>query len=188
MLSSTPQEYIIKKSARSNSTENHKPDISIGQNADTDTIRNGRKKERSRIGDKKYSHMYIDKNLSYSPSIINAMSKNSQTPSLLIRNNLRHIDKVTPYPYNNKSRNLYTRKYNILNSNHSASNRVNEQDYLEYSPYKKYVIKTNKNQQVNWKLEQKKRLATNVKQSSIISRSNAHKIKLPNLANKGIGK
>lgn len=130
---------LKKKTARSNSTENTN-DISMEQNLNTINLRNGRKKERTRLGDKKHSHMYIEKNLSYSPSMIGEITKNSQTPSLLIRNNLRNIDKVSPYQYN-KSRNLYPNKYTVLNSNHSASNRVSENDYLDYSPYNKYIIK-----------------------------------------------
>lgn len=176
--------YSLKKSARSSSTENQKAEVSIDPVTDTVTIRQGRKKER-RIGDKKHSHMYIEKNLSYSPSVAGSLGKNSQTPSLLIRNNLRHIDKVAPYAYSNKSRNVYNSKYNILNSNHSASNRLNEEGYIEYSPYKKYII-NKKDQQ--WKLDRKKRLANNFKPSSILSKNVGHKIKLPHLGNKGVGK
>jgi len=54
----------------------------------------------------KYSHMYIEKNLSYSPSMMSGLGKNSHTPSLLIRNNLKNIDKVSPYNHNSKTRNI----------------------------------------------------------------------------------
>jgi hypothetical protein len=175
--------YILKKkSTRSNSKENML-DLSVDQIRDRMINGNERRKERLRIGDKKHSHIYIDKNLSYSPSMANSLSKNSHTPSLLIRNNLRNIDKVSPYNYNSKSRNIYSHKYNLLNSNNS-SNRVAEESYIDYSPYKKYFIKK-KDQQAHWKIDRKSHnLSTNARVSSILSRNMDAKVKLPHLSNK----
>lgn len=175
--------YILKKkTARSNSNENLH-DLSVDQIRDRMINADERRKERLRIGDKKHSHIYIDKNLSYSPSMINSLSKNSHTPSLLIRNNLRNIDKVSPYNYNSKSRNVYTHKYNLLSSNNS-SNRAAEESYIDYSPYKKYFIKK-KDQQAHWKIDRKNHnLSTNARVSSILSRNMGAKIKLPHLSNK----
>ena len=114
----------------------------------------------------------------------NSLNKNSHTPSLLIRNNLRNIDKVSPYNYNSKSRNIYVNKYNVLTGNNS-SNRAAEENYLDYSPYKKYYIKK-KEQQAHWKIDRKNHnLSTNARVSSILSRNMSNKAKLPHLSNKG---
>jgi hypothetical protein len=48
--------YILKKTARSNSTEN-----TIESSIDQINIKNGRKKDKLRLADKKHSHIYIDK-------------------------------------------------------------------------------------------------------------------------------
>lgn len=97
--------------------------------------------------------MYIEKNLSYSPSMIGSIGKNSHTPSLLIRNNQNNIENISPYNYSNKSRNVYN-KYTGVSSNTSASNKVLEDEYLNYSPYKKYLIKR-KDQVGHWKIDRK---------------------------------
>lgn len=95
--------------------------------------------------------MYIEKNLSYSPSNVKGLVNNSLTPSLLIRNNLRNIDKVSPYNHNSKTRNIYAHNYVIGNGSHQSNRHHNEDNYVGednitinrngYSPYKKYTIR-----------------------------------------------
>lgn len=141
-----------KKTERSNSTEQTN-DATIDQSKNTITLRNSRKKESSVI-DKKHSRMYIEKNLSYSPSMISNIGKNSHTPSLLIRNNQNNIENLSPYNYSNKSRNMYN-KYTGVSSNTSVGNKaLKEEEYLNYSPYKKYLVKR-KDQVGHWKIDRK---------------------------------
>jgi hypothetical protein len=135
---SNPGVVLKKKSERGTSNEKlNEP--SDNQTKQTLVLKTVKRKNRDKFIDKKHSHIYIEKNLSYSPSVVNGLGKSSHTPSLIIRNNLRNVDKISPYNYN-KSRNPYSNKYTNLSSNTSSTNRLNEHEFLGYSPYQKYKM------------------------------------------------
>lgn len=133
--------YVLKrKSAKSNTSDITKS-ATMDTQKHTYSLRNGRKREKVRLADRKHSHIYIEKNLSYSPSMVKGVGKNSHTPSLLIRNNLKNIDKVSPYNHNSKTRNLYNGNYSISGSNFPFRNiGRKEPGILDGS-----IIKTTKN-------------------------------------------
>ena len=107
--------YVMKrKMTKSNTSDSVKSSTMDGKKV-VYSLRDTKKRKKVHLADRKHSHIYIERNFSYSPSMVKGAGKNSQTPSLLIRNNLRNIDKVTPYNHP-KTRNLYNGKYSISGS------------------------------------------------------------------------
>ena len=89
--------------------------------------------------------------MSYTPSVLSG-SKNSHTPSLLIRNNLHNIDKISPYNYNSKHKKLGS----ILSSNSSLNNKLSNSELMGYSPVQKYRLNKRSSNDHSFKIDRKR--------------------------------
>lgn len=181
--------YMIKRKINKSSLMDNSKNSTMENPKHKYTLRNGRKREKARLADRKHSNILIEKNLSYSPSMIRGIGKSSHTPSLLIRNNLKNIDKVSPYKHTSKNRHLYNGNYSIINSRHHSEDNhkmeyLKDRKYNDDSLYKNMI--GSKERKPQWKIEKKKNpLVSGSKFSSIISRNAGTKIRLPNLSNSG---
>uniref|UniRef100_A0A7S3KML6 Uncharacterized protein n=1 Tax=Euplotes crassus TaxID=5936 RepID=A0A7S3KML6_EUPCR len=181
--------YMIKRKINKSNLMDNSKNSTMENPKQKYTLRNGRKREKARLADRKHSNIYIEKNLSYSPSMIRGIGKSSHTPSLLIRNNLKNIDKVSPYKHTSKNRHLYNGNYSIINSRHHSEDNhkmdyLKDRKYHDDSLYKNMI--NSKERKPQWKIDKKKNpLGSGSKFSSIISRNAGAKIRLPNLNNNG---